>query len=247
MKHLLLLCVLAGLLLSGCRKKTSPEFYKLEADQSILISRDGDDAYASPEMAAIINGLQAIPENMVERPRALELAAKLTAEQSRVASERAAAGKEKPPEAVKDPYAGRLQRDKVVEVAAPPPDDADDAGEPMPYFGMDEATFGSLFGRCFAQGPTMRIADGGAATSQVLGPNPECQKRHGTPGSVTSYLFVDGGVWGKHVETTTVVDAGPPPPPPPPPPPAAPPDAGEPILTIPGAPLPEGFQKSTVY
>lgn len=242
MRFLPLLCVLTFLaLLSGCRKKSSPEFFKLEADQSILLAREGDDAYVSPEMTAIISGLQTIPDDTLEKPRAVELAAKLTNEQARVTAERVV--KPKPPPV--DPFAGRLNRAAPVEV--PPAVVEVDAGPPSePWTGMDEATFTSLFGKCFSGGPKSQLANGTPATSQVLGPSVECQKRLGTPGGVTSYLFVDGGVWGKIVETTTVIDAGraeestPPPPPPPR-------DAGEPILTIPGAPLPEGYQKTTVY
>ena len=245
MRFLSLLCVVLALsAFSGCRKKTSPEFYKLEADQSILIARDGDDAYGSPELARIITALQALPDNVVEKERATALATKLSAEVARVAAARPVADAPKPPPT--DPYAGRLQGVGSAPQAIEAPAEEVDAGPPTePWTGMDEKTFASVFGKCFAKGPPAQWRNT-PATTQVLNASADCQKAMGTTGGVTSYLFVDGGVVGKMVETTVVRDGGvsveetvrPP---------AAPPDAGEPILTIPGAPLPEGFQKTTVY
>ena len=241
MRFFLSLCVVA-LLLPGCRKKSSPEFYKLEGAQEVLIAQQGDDAYVAPEMASIIAALSAVPDDALEKPRAQQLVAKLVAGTARVKAERV----EPPKLPAVDPFAGRLTPYQAP-VEAPPAPEVIDAGEPEPWAGMDEATFAKRYGSCFSKGPKTEVGRGVPATSQVLAPSAECQKRLGTPGGTTSYLFVDGGVWGKVVETYAVLDAGPRAQPPPPPPPAPPRDAGEPILTIPGAPLPEGYQKNTVY
>ncbi len=241
---LVLVCVLTSL--AGCRKKTAPEFFKLESQQSVLIAREGDDAYVSAEMDSIIGGLEAIPGDAREKPRAVDLVQRLSAEKARVAAERVP---RPPPPPPADPFAGREPAPVAVDPAEPAPagEDVPDAGPSEPFTGMDEATFKRFFGTCFSPGPKTEIAKGTPATTQVLASNPDCQKRFGTPGGTTTYVFVDGGVAGKMVETYVVVDAGfrevtrPAAPPPPPP------DAGPPILTIPGAPLPEGYEKSTPY
>ena len=247
MRFLLLLWVMQGLLLSGCRKKTSPEFYKLESAQSVLVARDGDDAWVSPEMATILEGVQAIPEDTLEKPRATALAAKISAEQARVTAERV-----KPPRPPPvDPFAGRVP--SIVAgarepVAAPPePESAgEDAGaQPsVPWPGMDEKVFVARFGECFAQGPNATLPDGQPANAYVLKENADCQKRYGAPNVAVSYLFTARGLWGKAVESTRLIDGGtiqlpvPPQPKPPEPPP--------PIITTPGAPLPDGYEKTPI-
>lgn len=247
MRVLLLLCVLEALLLSGCRKKSSPEFYKLESQQSVLISRDGEDAYVSDEMAGVISALQAIPEDALEKPRATELAAKLSAEQARILAERAAAAKPRPPPDQAAPPPPPPPPPEPAAAAEAPPADQPDGGPPppaQPWAGMEEKVFQERFGKCFAAGAKATLPDGKPATRYALNPGADCQKQYGganEPG--LSYLFTDKGLWGKSNETTTVVDAGritiPGVPPPPPPPP------GPDIITTPGAPQPEGYQKTS--
>lgn len=248
MRVLLLLCALEALLLSGCRKKTSPEFYQLESQHSVLVSREGDDAYGSDEMAAVISGLQAIPEDAVEKPRAAELATRLLALQARVKAERELAAKPRP--APVDPFAGREPSPPPaptpVEPEPEPQADQPDAGPPpvvQPWPGMDEKVFVERYGKCFAAGAKATLPDGQPATSYALNPSAACQKQFGGTDSRVSYLFTPKGLWGKATETTSVVDAGtvliPGPPQPPPPP------RGPDIITTPGAPLPEGYEKAT--
>lgn len=241
MRLVLLLCLVS--VMSGCRKKTSAEFYRLEGTQSVLLSSEGEDAYLSDEMAAVVAGLQALPEDVVEKPRATELAAKLVAARNRVAAKRAEQARPVPPPP--NPFADRPTRVEPPPVAQEPaavPEPAD-AGEPEPFAGMPEATFTRLYGSCFSAGPNLEVSKGVPATSKVLLSSAACQKRHGNPAGTLSYLFVDGGVWGSVTETLTVVDAGPAARSAP----APAPDAGEPFLRIPGAPLPEGYQKTGVY
>lgn len=248
MRVLLLLCLLLpGLLLTGCRKKSSKEFYKLEADQSILVAREGDEAYLTPEMDAVLAGLQAIPDDALEKEKATNLAAKLTAEQARVKAEKAAlAAPPRPPPS--DPFAGRTTEPTPVEPAPPGPEDLGDAGEPVdageptqPWSGMEEKDFVQRFGSCFSAAPKATLPDGREATAYVLSANPKCQKQFGLPDTTVRYLFTERGLWGKATETVQVRDAGVfqlPVPPQPPPPPAPPP-----IITTPGQPQPEGYDK----
>jgi hypothetical protein len=248
MRVSLLLCVLLStLVLTGCRKKTSKEFYKLESEQSILVSRDGDDAYLSAEMDAVLAGLQAIPEDALEKDKANNLVAKLNAERDRVKAEKAALAKPTPPP--EDPFAGRTPTPTETPTPAPeetaPAEEVSDAGEPevtQPVSGMDEKVFVQKFGSCFSAAPEATLPDGRKAHAYELNAkDAKCQKQFGQPDTTVRYLFTDRGLWGKATETLQVRDAGlivlPVPPQPPPPAPAPP------IITTPGAPQPEGYEK----
>ena len=238
-----LCCLALTLSMTGCRPKTYQPFYALEADQSTLISREGDDAYVSPALEPILAGLDAVPENAREKARALELAARLRAEQSRVRLERVP--KEKVAQG--DPFEGRLAPQPLK--AAPPPEPAPvaagpvDAGPPEPFAGMSEKDFVAKFGRCFAAGAPSTGDDGGAATTQVVIDDAACQKRFGQPGVKTSFVFTAAGLWGTRTQTQTRVET--PEAPKPAPVPVAAADAGERVLLVPGAPIPEGYRKQT--
>ncbi len=231
MRFLLFLGVLfLGL---SCRKQSSAEFYRLEADYSILVAREGDDAYGTGQMERILNGLENVPAEALEGPRAVALVATIKAEQERVRAERLPA----PP--VQQPASPFLGVESSAAPATKEPVDSGtvDAGPPEPFAGMAEKDFLAFYGSCFEAGPATNI-DGGRGTSHVLVARPECQKRFGTVGSTTSYLFVGSGLWGKRTETTTWVEV----------------DAGtriqavprpsedetpQPLLVIPGAPMPQ--------
>lgn len=244
--RVLLVCLVASLVLAGCRKKSNPEFYKLEGAQSVLVTREGDDGWVSPEMDTIVSGLQAIPADALEKPRAEALVATIAAEQARVKRERTPVA---PPPAQPDPFAGRTTvtpepQGQEEEPSAPEGGEAVDAGEPaQPWTGMDEKKFLARFGSCFKAGAPITLPTGQPASSYVLLVNkPECQKQFGAPNGVLSYLFTEKGLWGKATETTQIVDGGtvtlPAPPQPPPPAPQPP------IITTPGAPQPEGYDKA---
>ncbi|MFZ5438966.1 MAG: hypothetical protein ACOZQL_03100 [Myxococcota bacterium] len=235
---LLALCCL--LAVSACRKKSSDEFFKLEAAATMLVDRDGDDAWASDEMERIATGLSAVPDSALEKDRATALVEKIRGEQRRVKAEREAAAKEvaaRPP----PPTGPSFPAEPAP--APPPPEDArPDAGPPSePWAGMDEKTFLSLFGTCVRGAPAMALPDGGAATAHRVLDDASCQKRFGAPSAETFFLFGPQGLWGRTHVTTVVktVDAGAPAAPPaakePPPPP--------PVMLLPGAPLPEGYQR----
>lgn len=251
MRVSLLLCVLLSALLStGCRKKTSKEFYKLESDQSVLIARDGDDAYLSAEMDAVLAGLQAIPEDALEKEKANTLIAKLNAERDRVKREKAAAEAPKPPP--EDPFAGRTTETPPSNPEPTAPEEAtaegSDAGSAeitQPFSGMEEKLFVQKFGSCFSPAPQATLPDGRKASAYVLNAkDAKCQKQFGMADTEVRYLFTDRGLWGKATETIQTRDAGlivlPVPPQPPPPAPAPP------IITVPGQPQPEGYDKVPV-
>lgn len=233
-----LVCLL--LATSGCRRKSAPEFYQLEKTYSVLVAREGDDAYATAEMAAVVEGLKALPQDALERPRADSLLASILKESARVAELHAPATKPSSlptapapePMAQPTPQPAPAEEKKEVDAGAP----ADE-----PKAGMSEALFLERFGSCFSAGPPLELPKEGAASAHIVKDNPECQKRFGAAGVVTSYVFVKGSLWGKGTDSTattsSVVSA----------PDAAvrappkPVDAGPPVFVIPGAPMPEGY------
>ncbi|MGV3619309.1 MAG: hypothetical protein ACO1OB_00750 [Archangium sp.] len=241
MRVALLACVLLCAALSGCKKKTATEFYRLEGEHSVLVTREGDAAYETTEMENIIAGLRAIPADTVEKPRAEALLGAIAAEQARVQREKVVVNT--PPPTVDDVnarYAAlKAARDNPVVNPEPPP--APDAGAQVPtepYKGMAEAEFIKVFGSCYERGAPVVIADGGLSTSMKLRADAKCQQQFGTPGATTRWLFGHEGLYARLVETeqrqAVTVDAG----------------AGEqttkptpapdpkPSLVIPGAPLP---------
>lgn len=239
MRAALITCLLLSLTLSGCKKKSSAEFYRLESEHSVLLTREGDEAYASDEMDVVLAGLRAIPEDTLEKPRADALVATITTEQARVKAARPTAAVNAP-----DDVNARFEAIKaarVVETIQANEADAgaQDAGPVEPTKGMSEADFLKAFGVCFTRGEPFALADGGTATTQLVRDDAKCQAQHGTPGATTRWLFVSGGLFAKLVETssaksstsTTVIDAGTPKPPP------APQPEPEPALAIPGAPV----------
>lgn len=248
MRVALLACVLLCAALSGCKKKTSTEFYRLEGEHSVLVTREGDTAYETTEMENIIAGLRAIPADTVEKPRAEQLLGAIAAEQARVQREKATvAAQPAPSDDVTARFAAmKAQRDS--QQPANEPVAAPDAGPQVPtepYKGMTEADFIKAFGACYERGAPVTIADGGMSTSMKLRADKKCQDQYGTPGATTRWLFGHEGLYARLVETQssqTTVDAGageqttkPTPPP----------DA-RPTLVIPGAPAPGSEAPTTI-
>lgn len=239
--HMRVWLLLAGSVLSlaSCRKQSSEAFHRLDAEQSVLISRDGDDAYVSNEMDVIIAGLNGVPENALEKDRAVALSGKLRAEQRRVREERTPAVVKAAPPQPAEPLRNLSPPEPVAPVTPPPPPD-EDAGPPTaPFAGMEEKAFLALFGRCFSAGEATPGPDGRPAKTQVVVDGSDCLKKFGRPGATrTLYVFVDGRF--QLVRTQTLVDAGTPAAPPRP---ASAADAGERVMTLPGAPVREGYQR----
>lgn len=230
----LILLALCG---AGCSKKSSKEFHRLAADQEILVTREGDEAWASPEMDAIAAGLTTVPPDALEKERAIALVAKIAAEKARVLAEREA-NKPPPRPVVAPPEFARPTEEASPPPTDPPEDQPVDAGRILlePEQGMSEAEFTKLFGSCFSKGPVNKLSSGADATSvQVLASTPACQKRFGTgmANGQTLFLFGPKGLVEKATVVIQELDAGqqvipgrqPPTP-----------DPGPPVMTIPGMP-----------
>lgn len=228
--------LLLGLLaVSGCRKKMAPEFYELESNYSIMVARDGDDAYASPDMDAVLAGLQKIPADTVEGPKAAALVATITAEKARVAREAkeaadALAAAARPPE---PPAPG-------PSLFPPPPSEptpAVDAGPgapPKPYQGMPMEEFQKYYGECFEAGPAKTIPGNPEGVSLRVKDSRTCRAQYNAVDPRTSVfaVFVNGRFVGQLTENAPVVTEkkGPP---------LVAVDAGsKAFLLVPGAPLP---------
>lgn len=228
--------LLLGLLaVSGCRKKMAPEFYELESNYSIMVARDGDDAYASPDMDAVLAGLQKIPADTVEGPKAAALVATITAEKARVARE------------AKEAADALAAAAKIPEPPAPGPSlfppppsepapavDAGPGAPPKPYQGMPMADFLKYYGECFVPGPARTIPGNPEGVSQQLKGDRKCRAEYNAVDPRTSvfFVFVKDGLVGQITETAPAQPekkAAPPP--------AV--DAGnQTFLVVPGAPLP---------
>lgn len=231
---LALLC-LGALALAGCRKKTAPEYYGWESNYSILVARDGDDAYASPDMDAIVAGLAKIPADTLEGPKAAALSAKIAGERARIAAEKEAATP--PPTKEWVPPATT-----TTAVVKPPDKPPEDAGAPTaPWAGMAKAEFVALFGACMKEGKKANVPGLGEVETYVVQKTGDCEKKYGSnqPDTDTVFLFAKDRLAGQRYETKTqvvvdagvlpvLVDAGLPPP------------AEAPLL--PGMPVPEGYR-----
>lgn len=231
MRNALAVCI--GLVLaSGCRKQSAPEFYALESQATVLIDRDGDDAYTSPLMDGVVAGLEHIPPAAIEGPKAATWLARITTERARLAAEKAR--REQPREvAPPNPWRSPGVAPAAVAAANQPvePVDAGPPPEAMPTAGMPEADFIRLFGACFKNGAALTVMGGKQATSQVVVDSPACSKRFSAGQAEVAYVFVEGKFVGTRTterKTTTI--------PPPAPTPVQAVDAGEQRLVYPGQP-----------
>ncbi len=170
MRSMLLLCCLATM--SSCKPKSYPRYYELEAEQSVLIAQEGDEAYVAPKMASILAELDAVPDNAREKAKARALVATLSEAQSRVKRERearaaevAAAAKPQAPSRGPwgDPRAGGGLPEPVERRKA------------VPAIGMAEASFSEYYGNCFSRGPDQSDGNGGVITTLVPVHSMACQ------------------------------------------------------------------------
>lgn len=241
MRRSLLGLLVAALAFGACKKKTAPEYYEYEATHSILLSREGDEAYGSEELAAVVRGLQAVSPDTVEGPKAKALLERIAAEARRVEAERRAEVAALEAEARAEGGEGSSGGfEGGGEGAAPAQADGGtaDGGLPGPTLGMSEQDFVQAFGSCFAAGPELPVPDAGVASSQRLLADAACQKRFGQPGVESLYYFLGtrlAGVRTRAPDTVTYVDAGVPPPRP------QPPHDPAPMQLMPGMPMPEGY------
>lgn len=232
---ILLLVLAAG---TGCRKKTAPEFYGFESTYSIMVARDGDEAYATETMDQVLAGLEQIPADTVEGPKAAELAATIKRERARIAQEdkdreAALAAAEAP---TPGPGPGPSLFPPPEPEEAPGAAAADAGGPQAPWGGMSSAEFTRLFGACFDAGPRKTLPGQPEGTTFVLKDEPKCraQFKVADPSASLSFVFVKDALIGQTTEKKTTTETVKPAPPPPP----EPEDAGV-YLLIPGAPVPE--------
>jgi len=249
MRHLLVTRLLLSLLvvglLGGCRPKTSPAYYKAEADYSVLVSAQGDAAYADPKMAEVLARLKAIPTGVREAAQVQALIAKIEAESARVGQEKAAADKalaaaDVPTAPMNLGAAGpSAVRPSGESPAGSAPAEAVDAGPPQaprPYADMPKEEFLKWYGACVDPGEDVQLAQfPKKATALEVKDSADCQKKLGVGGGKTSFAFVDAKLKGEvtrtEQKTQTVIDAGPAPAPPPP--------ERKDFTVIPGAPIPD--------
>jgi hypothetical protein len=201
-----ILC-LVGLLLVSCRKKSAPEFFKLEAQYASLTSNLGDEAFDQDEMGAIETGLKAIGDDMLESKRASLLLQKLQAERARISAEKASAT------AKKVTPTADWSSSSVASAAEPVSSAlANDAGTPSrPWGQMDEAVFQKLFGSCMKPDGKEPLANLGDGLAYLVDSRIECQKKYGLNESMQKrYLFFNKKLVGERVSslTRTVVDGG---------------------------------------
>jgi len=231
MRWFLLIAAIAAVALSGCRKKSSPEFYDAQTEYTGLVDRLGDDAYTDDEMDHVKQLLGVVPPDALEAGDAKKLLAEIESNTNRVLAAQGATAKpgpsvpgEAPPLPPDTPAAGTA-------VGSAAGAQADGGSQVRPHAGMTEDEFKQLFGDCVAsagEASMPGISDKGAAWA--VNDDDACRQKLGAaPG--TSYVFVKGTLRGMMqrslTETREAVDAGPPPPKPPAPPP-----------TIPGFPEP---------
>jgi hypothetical protein len=201
-----ILC-LVGLLLVSCRKKSAPEFFKLEAQYASLTSNLGDEAFEQDEMGTIETGLKAIGVETLESNRASLLLQKLQAERARILAEKAVAS------AKKATPSAEWNAPSVASAADPVPTIlATDAGTPSrPWGQMDEAVFQKLFGSCMKPDGKEPLANLGDGVAYLVDSRLECQKKYGLNESMQKrYLFFNKKLVGERVSslTRTVVDGG---------------------------------------
>jgi hypothetical protein len=223
---------LVALTATGCRKKSAPEYYRLESQVEVLSTRDGDDGWMSAEMEAVLQRLGGISPDAVEGPAAAALASRITGERTRIAAERAAAEADRLRPSAPAPS---LDLGRRPEPVAGTPDEVD-AGPLVPRGGMSLQEFLKAFGDCMDQVPPEDVAGLGKASAYSVRATTGCQDRFKVPNerSRRLFFFVDDRLVAERTEDRTpapVVDAGRQAP-------SAPAAAPQPQMWMPGMPQP---------
>jgi hypothetical protein len=215
--RLLWVVIALAVLATGCRKRSAPEFYRLESDVEVLASRDGDDAWVSPEMEGLGQRLGAIPADAVEAPRAVALAARIVSERDRVVAERAQAQADRnrpaPTMAAMGLGGEAMQAQPSATVA---PAAAPDAGPSEPVPGMELKAFLRAFADCMELAPVQDVPTVGKASAYLVKSLSACQTKFKVPNDQARryYLFVADRLVGERTEQRVAspapaADAGP--------------------------------------
>ncbi len=233
-------CVVAVL---GCRKPSGKAFYEFNTQYELLVARDGDAAYAQPDMDSIVQGLSSVPEGAAERGAAQAVLQKITAARQRIAAEEEAAKQVvERSRADTTPTMPSYFENRGAPVPPPPAAlrPAGDAGVKIPTLdgNLDEKALALHFAGCFDPGVAGPLPqDDRRGVGYTIRGSADCRRRMGLSATGEVVLFFVDGHLAKQLTRSQVppavpepriiqvlVDAGPLP---------------EPRMTFPGAPRPE--------
>jgi hypothetical protein len=207
MRTFVALALVAGLGLSGCRKKSALEFYELESRATILVSRDGEAGLMSEEMGELLAKLKAIPGDTVEGPKASELWAKLEADRQALLQQRAEAAAIAQVRPADVPYEPPAPPRPAASIEAKP-----DAGPTRPWGNMSLTEFQARFGGCMQAIGDKEVPGRGVLQGWEVLATPTCMVQYGIPSDDVHhfFLFRDGKLALERTEQrlTTIVDAG---------------------------------------
>lgn len=228
---LAVLIVGLALLVSGCGKKSSKEYFEAQRRYESLVTQEGEDAYLTVEMKQISDALAAVPTRALEYERAQALVAKITTERARLEQERAAAAlvptNDGPPTMPNLPPS-LLTKQEVQGAVL----DEADAGlvDDFPVAGMLEALFKEKYRSCVTGPEQLPLEGQGLVPAYKVDESSACMKKLGVS-APTRFFFIKGGLAGRVsstvTRTTTILDGGGP---------TVIPGAG--YLAVPGAPMP---------
>ncbi|HZA50627.1 MAG TPA: hypothetical protein VE549_07790 [Myxococcaceae bacterium] len=180
------MCAIA--FLAACARKgpPSPEYAEARAEFNALYGRLLEDAYLSPEMRAIEEKLERVPQTSEDHPRAEELLLRIRSGRERLEGQIAErqAAVQSDLEGTQDSPFQRGEEDAGASASA-----ADASGE-QPAAGMSVAQFRSRFGMCFEPGEDIEVVGKGNRSTFVLRNMALCRERH--PGFDRRMVVVEG-------------------------------------------------------
>jgi hypothetical protein len=234
----LVVVLVAGLalLVTGCGKKSSKEYFEAQRRYDSLVTQEGEDAYLTVEMKQISDALAAVPERALEYDRAQALVAKITTERARIEQERAAAARvpiDDSPATRPDLPPSMLVRQEVQGAAL-------EAGQvdEGPVVGMIEALFKEKYGPCISGPEQLPMEGQGTVPAYKVDESSACMKKLGVS-APTRFFFIKGGLAGRVsstvTRTTTILDGGGP---------TEIPGASQPYRSVTGAPRPDAVAPS---
>jgi hypothetical protein len=177
---------------AGCSRKggPSPEYAQAREQFNALYGRLLDDAFVSPEIAAIEAKLVQVPERSEDFASAQELLQRIRSERERMQSrvaDRAAAVRGALREATSDfQFASAGEEDAGLPDAGRP--DAGSSGQPKA--GMALAELRRRFGMCFEPGMELELPGKGGRPTFALRNMAVCRERH--PGFDRKLVVAEG-------------------------------------------------------